>query len=670
MSSSPEEIRKQRGSKLDKLPDDPYQDVKGVYPRREYENAPTTNLEARGIETNELLIGGGDVDLDLELKDYPASQYPLNQVRRSVSGHVTEIDDTPGRERMLFRHKTGAGVELRADGTVIINATNNTIRISGGDEKVIIEGNGHLVYHGDLKLRVDGDFDLDVGGNINVSAGGDKMEDIKGGFRQDVNKNHQTFVNKNVSQTITGSNTLYVSGDANNIIKGNTSSTIGGNSEWIVGREHQVSAESKLIMTTTDLNIGASNMTIAGDSGTIGGENIIMYNYNMYTGHSIDAGDTITVPVVYGDLEGTARRAVNADTAHSQSYGDFHGDVGSSPGYTVDNTPVDPKATVLPTNSVIKNDWFNSQYGLFRVAIDAGNLIYNTINRVFDYNGVSERTLNLQQVRSKLRDISNQTNTKFIGAAISEGILSSKYASKVPANIGDTVHNDPTPRNPNPKEVFGRLKGAEANRYSGSVMNKELVVSVNPVYDPMNKSVINSKTKLARGITISKFLGGYGDSITLDHMNQATRLETAKNLYLHGQLMRSVMEDEGEFDEFRLVVAEGVYKKSDSETVTPGSINDLAQTGRAIVYELRGRNGKIALKQTFRLASWWKDSQQYEKMILDYDTYNPNGSLNAQIIVIMPQLTNGYSTRFTNKIETRFNNYVQSTNELIEILET
>ena len=668
MSSNTEDIRNSFGQNPNKLPDDPYSDNKRIYPYREYDGAPTTNLAARGIETNELYIGGGDIDLDLELKSYPSSQYPLNQVRKTVSGHVTEIDDTPGRERMLFRHKTGAGIELRADGTVVVSATNNTIRVSGGDEKVIIEGNGHLVYHGDLKLRVDGDFDLDVGGNINVTAGGDKMEDIKGGFRQDVNRNHQTFVNRNMSQTITGSNTTYVAGNNNNIIKGANSVTIGDNSELIIGKEYQVSAENKIIMTTADMNVGASNMTFIGDSGTIGGENIIMYNYNMYTGHSITAGDTVTVPTVYGDLQGTATQAMISNQAGLHPSSGAH--AGSGYGYTASATSVDTKATVLPTNSVIKNDWFNSEYGLFKVAIDAGNIIYNTINRLFDYGGVSERTLNTQQVRSKLRDGNNQKNVKFIGTSIAEGILSSKYASQIPPNIGDTIHNDATPRNPNPKEVFGRLKGAEAKRYAGTVLNKDLEIYVNPVYDPVLKEVINSRTKLARGITISKFLGGYGDPVTLDHMTAATKLETAKNLYLHGQLMRSIMEDEGEFDEFRLVVAEGVYKKGINETLEAGGINDLAQTGRAIVYELRGRNGKIALKQTFRLAAWWKDSQQYEKLILDYDTYNPNGSLNVQLVVIMPELKNGYITRFNNKLETRFNNYIQSTNELVEILET
>ena len=49
--------------------DDPFDDPKGVFPKREYANAPSVNLEARGIEQNELLLGGGDVGLNLEKKD-------------------------------------------------------------------------------------------------------------------------------------------------------------------------------------------------------------------------------------------------------------------------------------------------------------------------------------------------------------------------------------------------------------------------------------------------------------------------------------------------------------------------------------------------------------------------------------------------------------------------
>ena len=656
---------------------DPYSDPRKNYPKREYVNAPTTNFEARGIGQNDLLMGGGDVNLDLDLDDYPASVYPLNQVRRTVSGHVTEMDDTPGRERMLFKHKTGAGVEMRADGTVIINAINNQITIAGGDQKVIIEGNGQMIYHGNLNMRVDGDFDLDVGGNMNMNIGGDQTIDIKGGLREDINKNYQTFVNRNVSKTITGTDTTLVIGDQNNIIKGNRGTAIESNDELTVGSEYQISAENKYIATSPDINIGASSLTVIGDSGTMGGENIITYNYNQYTGHSITATDTITTNTAYttrteatefvGSLTG------NADTATQAGRAGTAGALGAGGSAGTKNTAaaqaVDTKATVLPTNSVIKNDWFNSQYGIFQVAVDVGNVIFNAINRLVDYNNVSDRTLTTKEVRSKLKDDDTHTNTTFIGQCITEGILSASFSNAAPKNTGEIIHNDATPRFTHPNDVLGRVKGAEAKRYKGSTQNIEVQFLPEPEFDPMNQKKVTSATRLARGITVSKFLGSHGDPITLDHMTTAEKLTMAKNLTLHANAMKSVKEDESDFAEFRLVVSEGVYKPGGNESVKAGGINDLRKSGRAIVYELRDRNGKIALKETFKLAAWWKDSLQFDKMILDYDTYNPDDSLNVQIVVVMPELTDGfYRANFSNKIETRFNNYVQSTNELVEIL--
>lgn len=649
---------------------DPYADPKGVFPKREYANAPSVNLEARGIEENELLIGGGDVGIDLELKDYPSSKAPLNQVKRTVSGHVTEVDDTPGRERMLFKHKTGAGVEMRADGSVIINATNNIIRVAAGSEKVIIEGDGDIVYHGNLNLRVDGDFDLDVGGNFTVTAGGDMEEDIKGGYRQDVNNNHQTFVNRNVSKTITGTETNLVLGDQNNIIKGSQSTTVGINKEDIVGSEYQISAENKYIATSPDINMGASSLTFIGDSGTMGGENMVYYGHTAHiprvNSTSVHA-TAMYATTFHGDLTGIADNSINADNAVYAARG---GGPGGPNGLTNtnDTTVATNKTTVQPTNSVIKNDWFNSAYGIFKVAIDAGNVIYNSINRFVDYGGISNRTLTTREVRSKLRNPATQANEDFIGTAIAENVLNTTYSNAVPLEIGSIIDDEPTPRTPNPKEVFGKIKGAEAKRFAGSVQNNIVTIQPNPIYDPRRKKTITERTKLARGINMAKFFGSHGDPITMDHMYVEDRYETAKYLYLHAQLMRSVIEDEGEFDEFRLIVSEGVYKPSETETIAAGSVNDYRTYGRAIVYELRNRKGQIALKQTFKLAAWWKDSQQYEKMILDYDTYNVDGSLNAQIIVIMPELQDGYKASYQNRLETRYNNYVQATGELIEIL--
>ena len=645
---------------------DPFADPKGVFPKREYANAPSVNLEARGIEENELLIGGGDVGIDLELKDYPSSKAPLNQVKRTVSGHVQEVDDTPGRERMLFRHKTGAGVEMRADGTVIINATNNVIRVASGSEKVIIEGDGDMVYHGNLNLRVDGDFDIDVGGNFTVTTGGDMEEDIKGGYRQDVNNNHQTFVNRNVSKTITGTETNLILGDQNNIIKNNQSTTVGINKEDIVGSEYQISAENKYIATSPDINMGASSLTFIGDSGTMGGENMVYYGH---TAHIPRVNSTsMHATTFHGTLDGKATFAGAADQAGRAGTAGALG-AGGSGGGSQTIVSATNKTTVQPTNALIKNSWFNSAYGIFKVAVDAGSVIYNSINRFADYGGVANRTLTTREVRSKLRNAAAQANEDFIGTAIAEGILNTTYSNAVPSQIGSIIDDEPTPRNPNPKEVFGKIKGAEAKRFAGSVQNGIVTIQPNPIYDPRRKKTITERTKLARGINMAKFFGSHGDPITMDHMFAEDRFETAKYLYLHAQLMRSVIEDEGDFDEFRLVVSEGVYKPSETETIAAGSVNDYRTYGRAIVYELRNRKGEIAPNKTFKLAAWWKDSQQYEKMILDYDTYNPDGSLNVQIIVIMPELKEGYKASYQNRLETRYNNYVQATGELIEILE-
>ena len=196
------------------------------------------------------------------------------------------------------------------------------------------------------------------------------------------------------------------------------------------------------------------------------------------------------------------------------------------------------------------------------------------------------------------------------------------------------------------------------------------VFQVDPRYNPNFQSSITSKTPLAKGVKIAKFLGGYGDQITLSHIkDEAERKTIARHLYLHAHALLSISENQGEFEDYRLVIAEGVYRKADGETLQTGSINDLATEGRAIVYELRDSHGNIAVWKTFDLAVYWKDNIDFEKLILDYDTFNPDDSLNAQIILIMPETDDTWEVDFDNILETRFNNYVQGTNELIEVQE-
>ena len=91
--------------------------------------------------------------------------------------------------------------------------------------------------------------------------------------------------------------------------------------------------------------------------------------------------------------------------------------------------------------------------------------------------------------------------------------------------------------------------------------------------------------------------------------------------------------------------------------------------GRAVVYELIYENGQVDNEKTFDLAIYLKNLLQFDKLILDYDIYNPDGSLNVQLILVMPEIIPPWTVTYQNEVETRFNNYVQSTNELMEILD-
>ena len=644
---------------------DGFFDPTGPYPRREYSGTQQTNRAARGIDENRLKLGGGAERLDLEIDEFPASEYTKNQVREFVSGHVTEFDDTPGRNRILIKHSSGTGIDMLPDGSIIINSTRNTIRISAGDEKVIIEGDGDIQYNGNLNLSVKGDYTLKVGGDYNVEVGADHVEDIKGAYRQDINKNFQSLVNKNVSQQITGNKTEFIHGSLDTMIKSNETHIVSGAVDYNTKGILRTTSQTEAILTSPSINIDAKSLLVAGDSGTIGGENIVMYNYNMYTGHSITAGDTVTVPTVYGDLQGTATQAMKSNEAGYHPSSGSH--AGSGYGYSASSTSVDAKATVLPTNTIMNSLIHEGEMAAKVINLDPGNVLYNMINRVADYAGVSERTLDLSEVRSKLRDVLNQVNETFIGAVISEGTLSPEYGNGTPSEVKRIVKNDATPRYVRGKQVIGKSVGAEAKRFKGKVQNVTETLSVDPQYDPRLYD-IDTTTELQKGVRIARFLGSYGDRANFDHVTtNADRQEIAKHLVPHANLLREFMDDGDLFEDYRLSVAEGIYVPSSGETITTDGINDLKSQGRAVVYELYGLNGTSAHEKAFDLATWWKDSLKFEKMILDYDTYDPDGALNTQIIIIMPKFeAGGYTATYKNEIETRFNNVVQSTNELIE----
>ena len=73
---------------------------------------------------------------------------------------------------------------------------------------------------------------------------------------------------------------------------------------------------------------------------------------------------------------------------------------------------------------------------------------------------------------------------------------------------------------------------------------------------------------------------------------------------------------------------------------------------------------------TFDLAVFWKDYANYDKLILEYDTYNVDGSITGTVFIVLPEISSlDDDIRYSKLIETIYNGESQSKSDLQEILE-
>ena len=193
------------------------------------------------------------------------------------------------------------------------------------------------------------------------------------------------------------------------------------------------------------------------------------------------------------------------------------------------------------------------------------------------------------------------------------------------------------------------------------------LILVDPVYNPELVPNITSDTKLGPGVTIAKFLGAYGDRTPFNHIRfDEDRRQIARNLYMHGLAINSIAGNTIHFNDVRLIVSEGLYRGGPSET--PSGKNKQKRDGELIYYQVIDREGNIDFEKTFDVAVYWKDYIAFDELYLDYDTYNPDGTLTAQVGLKVPQMSETFEGTFNRKVQTWFNNNLQTNGELVEIL--
>lgn len=120
-----------------------------------------------GLSTNQLARGTNTITKTPDsVTGEPASpyaaKYPKNNVYASESGHVIEIDDTSGAERIHIYHKSGTFVEMHPNGDVVTHTANGFKTVTG-NEKI------HVTK--DMEITADGNINItSTKGNINVKT--------------------------------------------------------------------------------------------------------------------------------------------------------------------------------------------------------------------------------------------------------------------------------------------------------------------------------------------------------------------------------------------------------------------------------------------------------------------------------------------------------------------
>ena len=155
-------------------------DPTATYPTKSYANQSEVNKLARG-DLNGTIVQKKEKErtkgIQLPNEDsweQPPipfkGEYPYNKVYESESGHIIEIDDSSGGERIQIYHRTGTFIEIDANGTVVKKTKGNSYELIDKNGYISVTGDASLSVRGSIKIYVGGDADIEVEGDTNLKC--------------------------------------------------------------------------------------------------------------------------------------------------------------------------------------------------------------------------------------------------------------------------------------------------------------------------------------------------------------------------------------------------------------------------------------------------------------------------------------------------------------------
>ena len=264
---------------------------------------------------------------------YKSGVYPYNHVMESESGHIFEIDDSPGAERLYRQHKTGTFEEIHNDGSVQTKIIGDNYEIVLGSENIVIKGSQNITVEGDVRQLIKGDYILEV----------------EGDYYRKVHKNERTKVGAlideetgdpiggNREEEIVGNHSYNINDDIKGRIGGDTIITKEKSSVEVVGGQWKLSVDGKKmdsnleergihIKTSKDYlldvagNLSAS--TISGIVSVKSGSTLNMKSVGTMTIHT-EANMASTSGTTWSETVGTIKTSTTGGTWTHTSSGDI-----------------------------------------------------------------------------------------------------------------------------------------------------------------------------------------------------------------------------------------------------------------------------------------------------------------------------------------------------------
>lgn len=169
-----------------------FRDPNGIYPIEGRMNEPDTNRLVRNeniewtivqnkkdrvVSCNTALYGSWK-----EPETPYAAVYPKNHVTESESGHIIEIDDTPGHERLHTYHKSGTFTEIHPKGSEVHKVVGNAWDITLNDKMIYVKGNASFNTDKTLKIKMGKHIEIEAEGDMRVLVKGNTVMETKGNF--------------------------------------------------------------------------------------------------------------------------------------------------------------------------------------------------------------------------------------------------------------------------------------------------------------------------------------------------------------------------------------------------------------------------------------------------------------------------------------------------------